>query len=463
MHRPSGIRPLIAPPPDAATGHDALAHVTSLRSIATIVLVAAAFMVVWRAWAVVEALIVGAVLAAALWPWISRLSSIRMPGGWRLPRFAAVALVYVVTFATLGALVWLAVTGLIPVAERIVADHPGPTTEIRRWLDAVRAPTIEEGARRALEEATAPVDPSGAAVGVIGGALHSTLVLLFTFLLLVSGDRIAGWLFMILPRDRRANARATALRIRDRMSNWVLGWLAYGAMNGLIVLVAMTALGVPSPWTWAVLGLVFALMPGLGPALVYVPAIVLSLGDPWRASALLGAAGLQHVLDVFLLAPRVLAGELKLPPIVTLAAVMVATALFGFWGALIAVPVVVAVQQVLREGVGSASAQPRREGALDPEADERDAHHRRGDEEAGRQDPPDPRLGHERAARLRVEEDGAPRLLDGVAQAEEGERGLQQDRAARELDELRERERDDRREDAEAQDARVAGAERPRR
>lgn len=365
MHRPAGIRPLIVPPAPGADGHDALAHVTSLRSIATIVLVAAAFIVVWRAWAVVEALLVGAVLAAALWPWITRLSSARMAGRWRLPRSAAVALVYLTTFATLGALVWLAVSGLIPVAERIVADHPGPTTEVRRWLDAVRAPTIEEGARRALEEATAPVDPSGAAVGVIGGALHSTLVLLFTFLLLLSGDRIAGWLFMILPRERRANARATALRIRDRLSKWVLGWLAYGALNGLIVLVAMTLLGVPSPWTWAVLGFVFALMPGLGPALVYIPAVVLSLGDGWRAAALLGAAGLQHALDVFLLAPRVLAGELRLPPIVTLVAVMVATALFGFWGALIAVPLVVAVQQVLRERVSEPEA-PDPSGARTP-------------------------------------------------------------------------------------------------
>lgn len=350
---PRRIRPLPASP--ERTEHDPIAHVSSLRGIVTILLVAAALVVVWRAWAVIEALIVASVLAAALWPWISRMTSLRLPPGWRLPRVIAVALVYLASFATLGLLVWVGVVGLLPVLDRLVADHPGPTAELRRWMDAVRAPTVEEGARRVVEEAAQPTDPSGAALGVVGGVMTSGLVLLFTFLLLVSGDTIAGWLFMILPRERRADARALAVRIRDRMSNWVLGWLAYGAVNGLIVFVVMAALGVPAPWTYAVVAVVFALLPGLGPVLVYLPAVLVSLDTGWRVAALIGIGAAQHAIDVFVLAPRVLAAELRLPPIVTLVAVMVATALFGFWGALIAVPVVVAVQQVLRERVGQTS------------------------------------------------------------------------------------------------------------
>lgn len=176
-------------------------------------------------------------------------------------------------------------------------------------------------------------------------------MLLFTFLLLVSGDRIASWLFMILPRDRRADARALSGRIRDRLGRWILGWLAYGAVNGAIVFAVMAALGVPAPWTFAIVALVLALLPGLGPVLVYAPAVAISLDTGWRVGALAAAALAQHALDVVVLAPRVLAAELRLPPIVTLVAVMVATAIFGFWGALVAVPVVVAVQQVLRERV----------------------------------------------------------------------------------------------------------------
>lgn len=324
-------------------------------------LIAAVAVAIWRAWPVIEALVIASVLAAALWSWISRLRDVRLgPAGWRLPRPAAVALVYVATFATLGLLVWVAVVGLLPILDRVVADHPGPTADLRRWMEAVRAPTVEEGARRVVEEATAPTDPSGAALSVVGGAITSTLVLLFTFLLLVSGDTLAGWLFMGLPRNDRANARALAMRIRDRMSNWVLGWLAYGALNGMLVLVAMAALGVTSPWTYAVGAFVLALLPGMGPALVYIPAMLISLDEGWRVVGLLAAAGVQHLLDVFVLAPRVLAAELKLPAIVTLISILIGAALFGFWGALVATPVTVALQQVLRERVaeGVATTEP---------------------------------------------------------------------------------------------------------
>lgn len=312
-------------------------------------MLAVILIVVWRAWPVVEALVIAGVLAGALWPWISRISSARVAPGWRLPRWVAVALVYLATFGGLAAMVWIGVIGLLPTLDRIVADHPGATAELRRWMDAVRAPTVEEGARRVVEEATTPTDPSGAALGVVGGAMTSGLVLLLTFMLLVSGDTIAGWLFMLLPRQDRADARALAMRIRDRMSNWVLGWLAYGLVNGAIVLVATAALGVASPWTYAIVAVALALLPGMGPALVYVPAILLSVDDGWRVIGLVAAASIQHLLDVFVLAPRILAAELKVPPVVTIVAVLVGAALFGFWGALIATPVTVAVQQLLRE------------------------------------------------------------------------------------------------------------------
>lgn len=309
-----------------------------------------AIVVVWRAWAVFEALLIASVLAAALWPWVSRIAGARLgPAGWRLPRWSAVALVYVATFGALAALVWVGVVGLLPTLDRIVADHPGATAELRGWMEAVRAPTVEEGARRVVEEATTRTDPSGAALGLVGGAMTSGLVLILTFMLLVSGDTIAGWSFMVLPREDRADARALAMRIRDRMSNWILGWLAYGVVNGAIVLVATAALGVASPWTYAIVALVLALLPGMGPVLAYVPAILLSADEGWRIVGLVAAAAVQHLLDVAVLAPRILAAELKVPPVITIVAVLVGTALFGFWGALIATPLTVAVQQLLRE------------------------------------------------------------------------------------------------------------------
>lgn len=327
--------------------------------------VAAGAILVWRAWGVLQPLLIAAVLATALWPWVSRLASWRAAGRWRLPRPLAVALIYVTTSLAAGALIWVTVASSLPILERITAEFPGPTAELRGYLDAFRSGDLGSGARRVVEEAASdgarqaepdPLAPGSVAVGLLGGLFTLGLVLIFTFFLLLEGDHFVGWAFQLLPRERRAEARGLALRIRDRMSNWILGWLVYGGVSGVVVTVAMVALGIPDPWLYGIGALVLALLPGLGPFLVTVPAFVVALGlASWQAPAV-AAFGLAYYLaDVAVLAPRLMGHSVRVPTFVALVALFVGIALMGLWGALIATPIAAAIHQVLGERVrGSA-------------------------------------------------------------------------------------------------------------
>lgn len=322
-----------------------------------LVAVGVVLFVLWKAWTVVEALIIATVLATALWPWVSRLT--RGSGG-PLPRPLAVLTMMVVAFGTVAGLVWLAVLGAVPILDRVATEMPGLAGPLRDSLEPFRSGDVTEGARRVVEEATDEADPqtgstidaAALAVAAAGGATTFLLVLGFTLFLLIEGDRYAGWAFMLLPSERRVSARAFAVAVRDRLASWVIGWIGYAFVSAAAVGTILFALQVPTPWLFAVLAFIFALVPGLGVVLAFLPAAVLAAGGPpWQAIAVIVAAAVYHAVDVMYLAPRLHAGVLQLPTFVGLVAVLVGVALFGVWGGLIASPVAAVIAMSLNEGL----------------------------------------------------------------------------------------------------------------
>src|SRR3990172_4206320 len=95
--------------------------------------------------------------------------------------------------------------------------------------------------------------------------------------------------------------------------------------------------------------------------------------------------------------------------------------------------------------------QPGVEHFLQREAGEGEPQHGQGNQQPRREDPPQPGAGEKGAPHLGVVQDRPPRLRRRISQAEEGERGFDQDRVACRQDELRQRKRDDPRQHVEAE------------
>jgi predicted PurR-regulated permease PerM len=329
-----------------------------------------------QAWEVIEPLIVAVVLATILWPWVSRIAALPLgPARWCAPRLFATALIYAVTFLSVGLILWLALLTLLPEIERGLEAYPEQTASVRQYIDAFRAGDLAGGVRRMAEDAArgaperggeparpgngrpAPVDVTALAVGLLGGFARLALVLVFTFFLLLEGDRLAGGLLLLVPDGSRAAARALGLRIRDRVSRWVLAQAIYGAVSGLIIGATLGALQLPSAWLYGVVGATLGVFPALGPWVATVPAFVVALGlAPWKA-AVVAAFGLaMYIADSTAISTKIYGEVLRLPLFVVLLALFLGGALMGVWGALIATPVAAALDLVIREHLGRGAA-----------------------------------------------------------------------------------------------------------
>ena len=336
------------------------------RASLAVLLVVGAVLLVQRAWDVVEPLIVAVVLATALWPWVSRISDAPIgPAAWRIPRLLATALVYIFTFAVAGMVLWLALQALLPEIDGVLATYPDQTAPLRDYLQPFRTGLAGGAGQLASEVARqagsgsgqapqtsfgeqAPINITALALGLLGGVLRLGLILVFTFFLLVDGERCARWLLDWLPANNRPELERLGASIRDRISRWVLAQLLYGSISGLIIWLAMSLIGLKTPWIYAIVGATLGIFPGLGPWVAMVPAFFVALGlSAWQALAV-GAFGVgMYIVDSTTLSTKIYGELLRLPMFVVLLALLTGAALMGIWGALIAAPVAAGIQSVL--------------------------------------------------------------------------------------------------------------------
>jgi predicted PurR-regulated permease PerM len=341
---------------------------TGLRGSLAVLLLAAGVLLLWRAWSVIEPLLISVVLAAALWPWVSKLSSVPI-AGWRLPRPMVAGPIFLGTLAATGLLIWVTLLELLPHVERLLETYPVQTASVREYLEPFRTGDLLEGARQVAEDVAKqaaqaetereppmapaglrPIDTGSLVLAAFGGLLTVGLVLVFTFFLLVDGDRYAQWLLLLLPTAQHEHVRAVAEEIRDRLARWVLAEVLYAAVSGLLVGCGIWILQLPSPWLYGVAGAVLAALPGLGPALVAVPATLVAAGmSTWQTVGAVLVGGVIYVADATLIGPKILGKLLRLPTFVVLLAVFLGVALMGAWGALIAAPIAAAAHSILTD------------------------------------------------------------------------------------------------------------------
>ena len=96
---------------------------------------------------------------------------------------------------------------------------------------ATRAATAAGELSQPGQQGPGPVNVGGLVISIFGGAVNLVLVLVFTFFLLLEGDRLAQGALLALPKERRIHVRNLGLSIRDNISRWVVAEGTYAAIS----------------------------------------------------------------------------------------------------------------------------------------------------------------------------------------------------------------------------------------
>jgi predicted PurR-regulated permease PerM len=196
------------------------------------------------------------------------------------------------------------------------------------------------GAQAKGAEATAG-GGGGASPGGLSGALSDTLrggmEFLLTFFILFfffrDADRVTAALRDLLPMTRR-RAERVLRRVGDAVWAITYGTLVVAAVQGALGGVMFWVLGLPAPVLWGVVMALLALVPVLGPFVVWVPAAAfLAMEGQWGKAVAMTAFGAVIIgLVDNVLYPSLVGDRLRLHTLVVFLSMLGGLSLFGASG-----------------------------------------------------------------------------------------------------------------------------------
>jgi len=155
---------------------------------------------------------------------------------------------------------------------------------------------------------------------------------------------------LLAPSFYRRRLRQVLLQCGEALSSWMEGVLLSSLCVALLAGVGLSLLGVKLVVANALLAGLLNIIPNIGPSLSTVfPMSVALLDSPWKSLAVLGLYVVVQQLESFLITPSVMHHQVKLLPGLTLTAQLLFTILFGPLGLLLALPLAVCLQVLVRE------------------------------------------------------------------------------------------------------------------
>lgn len=283
-----------------------------------------------------------------------------------LPPLAAAWAVFAGFLGAVAVAAWLVVPPLADEFSRLPPTVADAVERVETWIvedsplpvDRARLEDLRRQAADVLRRSSAA--PGGALlhgavvlVEVLAGAL---LALVLTFFFLKDGERFQATALRLVPEDRRGLAARLAGRAWETLGGYLRGAALLGALEAVVIAVALTAVGGGLAVPVAVLTFMAAFVPFVGAVIAGIVAVLVALVTAGGTAALIvGAVAIVlQQLDNDLLAPVVFGKALDLHPVVILLAVAGGASVAGFIGAFLAVPVTATALNVVIEARGEA-------------------------------------------------------------------------------------------------------------
>lgn len=311
-----------------------------------LLIAAAAGVIIWlviQLKLLVIPLLVGILITALLWPvfdWMLRK---------RFPRWLAILIALLGTFAIVGALVWLVTWQVSQQWDDVQTKSMAAVEQFRQYLIDGPLHLSEKEIQGYIDQGFALVQEqaqllwSGAlAIGSTAGhVLVGTLLTLFVLIcLLADGGGIWRWTTKLFPRNARPAVDAAARSGWRTVVSYAKTQLLVATIDSIGIGLGAFLLGVPLAIPVAVLVFLGAFIPIVGAVATGAVAVFLALvyNDPWNALWMLVVViGVQQ-LEGHILQPILMGSAVKVHPLAVVLVVAGGSMIAGIPGALFAVP-----------------------------------------------------------------------------------------------------------------------------
>lgn len=314
----------------------------------------------WALYLVRNALLIiyiSALVAIGLAPIVASIERWRTPRtSRRLPRWAAILIIYLLFLGALVGVAVLIIPPLVSQARALWSAVPQMLTRAQQWLIERGLLSREVSFREAVEQAPSGSDAVGTLVtaiwGFVGGIFGLLTILILAFYFLADSDNLVRTFVKLFPRPERARVEDACLRISHKVSAWLGGQLLLAGIIGGSAALGLFLMGVPYFYVLALIAGIGEMIPIVGPLLSAIPAVAVAFSvSPALALGVAIFFLVQQQVENHVLVPKVMEHQVGVSAVFVIVALLVGGSLLGIVGAILAVPTA-AILQVLFEELG---------------------------------------------------------------------------------------------------------------
>jgi len=174
---------------------------------------------------------------------------------------------------------------------------------------------------------------------------------LYLFYLMLELPSVWMWIKQRLPANDRARSLSVIAELHSGMSAFLRGRIVAALVRGALTAIGLIICGTPFAIVMGLTAGVLSILPFLGSVIAFVAAVALTMAENPSALAGAGVLGvflIAELLEGFVVIPLVMRKGASLHPLTLLVAVFFWGTALGMFGALLAIPLTLALKILLR-------------------------------------------------------------------------------------------------------------------
>ncbi len=293
----------------------------------------------WIVRDILFSLLIGFILMSSLRPAVNWLAAKRVP------RTLAVFIVYFLFLFVFIYLISLVIPPIIYETVSLIGNLPkiieSLNPNLKQYIDYQTATQYVPNVTNRVFDILS---------GLFSNTLFVVSTLFFGLYLLIEEDLIKKFLTRYFEEHKTHHVVTIFEKAEKRMSSWFWGEIVLMTVVGTLTYIGLNIIGMKYALPLAVLAGLFEVIPNIGPVISAIPAIL--IGFTQSVFTGFSAAALYFIvqqLENNLIVPIVMRRAVGINPIITLVALLVGGKIGGVLGVLLAIPLLLFIETVIRE------------------------------------------------------------------------------------------------------------------
>jgi predicted PurR-regulated permease PerM len=295
--------------------------------------------------------LIAAVLAIGLDPAVRRLQRMNMRRGYAVTLIFVGFVLFIVLFA------WLVVPPLVRQVTGLADDIPSYAQRLEARDDAVgryfREHDVAQSVKDFVADLPSKISSSFSTILGVAGKVTSALfnlitvgILMIYFMLSLPNMRNTS--AVLFSEDRRERAQRVLDQAVAKIGGYVSGNLLTSLICGFLALFALVLFGVPFAIPLGMWAGIADLIPAVGSYLGAVPAVAVAFfQSPLTGFLVLAYFLVYQQFENYYLVPKIMQNAVNLSPAAVIISTLIGGSLFGFAGALLALPAAATIKVIL--------------------------------------------------------------------------------------------------------------------